>query len=355
MSKPKIGGILQVGIGVTDMPQARSWYHKNLHFSAQVLEEKTIAGLMKAYTGGMAHERQAAIVMNMSGAGGLEVWQYLSREPKLPKKPIQLGDLGTFCIKLKTPDIHRAHKILKHLSPSAIEEGISGKLSFTFSDPYRNFFQVIEGVGYFEKPKTTSGVYGAIVGCSDLEKSIAFYTDVLGYELQRAIESDIPKELSSLPGAEGRFNRAWLTKPVAEIGGFSKFLGNTEIELIQSLDRTGIKIYEDRYWGDPGFIHICFDVRDMDALKAHCKLKGFPFVLDSFETEEGESFNMGEVTSRVAYIDDPDGTAIEFVETHKVPVIPSLGLSINLQGNDSNKDVPTWLLKLIKIKKVKNG
>lgn len=350
MSKPKIGGILQVGIGVTDMPSARTWYHQNLNFSAQVLEERTVTGLMKAYTGGQAHERQAAITMNMAGAGGLEVWQYLSRKPKQPSNPIALGDFGIFAVKLKTPNIQQAHNQLNHLHPSEIEPSISGKASFTFEDLYENYFQVVEGDGYFERPKTTSGIYGVIIGCSDISRSIKFYTEVLGYELQTEIEG-IPLDLKSWRGSDGRFKRAWLSKPTAAIGGFSKFLGNTEIELVQALDRKGTKIYKDRYWGDPGFIHVCYDVRDMDKLSEHCEKMGHPFVLDSFETEKGESFNMGKVTSRVAYIDDPDGTAIEFVETHKVPILPALGISINLQSGN-NKDVPTWLLKLIKLKKV---
>lgn len=351
MAKPKIGGILQIGIGVADMPEARSWYYKNLNFSAQVLEEKAVTGLMKAYTGGVEHERQAAVIMNMAGAGGLEVWQYLSRTPKLPENAPQLGDFGIFAIKLKTPDLASTRRLLELVSPSARLEDISGKKGFFFSDPYGNHFQVIEGDGYFSKPKPTSGAFGAIIGCSDLEKSIKFYTEVLGFELEKITEAEKVENFESLPGGEHTFERAYLTKAKPDIGGFSNFLRATEIELIQSTDYKGVKMYEDRYWGDPGFIHICFDVKEMDELKSHCDQHGHPFVLDSFDTENGQSFNMGDVTSRVAYIDDPDGTAIEFVETHKLPLIPSLGIAVNLEGK--NKDVPKWIYKVIALNKVK--
>ncbi|MFT6867897.1 MAG: catechol 2,3-dioxygenase-like lactoylglutathione lyase family enzyme [Cyclobacteriaceae bacterium] len=353
MNKPKIGGILQIGIGVIDMPIARSWYHKNLNFSAQVLEEKNVTDLMTAYTGGVGHERQAAVIMNMAGAGGLEVWQYLSREPKLPKQKPQLGDFGIFAIKLKTPDLGSARRILELTNPTGRQESISGKKAFFFSDPFENHFQVVEGDEYFSKPKLTSGAYGAIIGCSDLEKSIHFYTEVLGFELKKTTAAEKVEAFEKLPGGNLTFKRAYLTKPKPEIGGFSNFLGNTEIELIQSTDYQGIKMYEDRYWGDPGYIHICFDVRDMNELKAHCQKHSHPFVLDSFETEKGQSFNMGNVTSRVAYIDDPDGTAIEFVETHKVPLIPALGIAINLKGKNTVKNVPNWVLKLIGLNKLK--
>ncbi|MFY0600048.1 MAG: VOC family protein [Cyclobacteriaceae bacterium] len=351
MSKSKIGGILQIGIGVTDMPASRTWYHENLNFSAQVLEERALTDLMQAYTGGKAHERQAAVIMNMAGAGGLEVWQYLSRAPKLPIQRPQLGDFGIFAIKLKTPDLATTRRKLELVKPTARELDISGKKGFFFADPFENHFQVIEGDEYFAKPKLTSGACGAIIGCSDLDKSIQFYTDVLGFELKHKTKEEKVPSFEKLPGGNHTFKRAFLTKAKQAIGGFSNFLGNTEIELIQSTDYQGVKMYEDRYWGDPGFIHVCFDVKDMDDLKTHCGSLGHTFVLDSFDTEKGESFNMGNVTSRVAYIDDPDGTAIEFVETHKVPLIPKLGITINLEGK--NKDVPKWVYKLIKLNKVK--
>jgi catechol 2,3-dioxygenase-like lactoylglutathione lyase family enzyme len=308
---------------------------------------------MKAYTGGQTHERQAAVIMNMAGAGGLEVWQYLSRTPKQPKQKPQLGDFGIFAIKLKTPDLASTRRKLELTKPTARLESISGKKGFFFTDPSGNHFHVVEGEEYFAKPKLTSGAYGAIIGCSDLEKSIRFYTEVLGFELKKKTEAEKVEAYENLPGGNHSFKRAYLTKAKPEIGGFSNFLGNTEIELIQSTDYTGVKMYEDRYWGDPGYIHICFDVKDMDELKAHCEKWGSPFVLDSFETEDGQSFNMGDVTSRVAYIDDPDGTAIEFVETHKVPLIPALGIAINLKGKQTDKNVPNWVLKLVALKRVK--
>lgn len=353
MSKPKIGGILQIGIGVNDMPTARSWYHKNLNFSAQVLEEKAVTGLMKKYTGGVEHERQAAVIMNMSGYGGLEVWQYLSRTPKLPLSKPKLGDLGIFAIKVKTPDLDSTRRKLELVKPTARETEISGVKGFFFSDPYGNHFQVIKGGNYYSNPKLTSGVCGAIIGCSDLDKSISFYTDVLGFELKKRTEEKKVDNFEKLPGGQHIFRRAYLTKAKSEIGGFSNFLGNNEIELIQSIDYKGVKMYKDRYWGDPGFIHICFDVKDMDGIKMHCEKSGHPFVLDSSDTENGKSFNMGDVTSRVAYINDPDGTAIEFVETHKVPLIPALGIAINLKSKTTNKNVPKWVYKLIKLNKVK--
>ena len=43
---------------------------------------------------------------------------------------------------------------------------------------------------------------------------------------------------------------------------------------------------------------------------------------------------MGEASGRFTYIEDPDGTLIEFVETHKVPVVARIGLYIDMNKRD---------------------
>jgi hypothetical protein len=133
------------------------------------------------------------------------------------------------------------------------------------------------------------------------------------------------------------------------IGAFAKLLGPTEIELVQALERTDCrKIFENRFWGDWGFIHLCFDVQGIEQLRKECEAKGFPFTVDSSDT-----FDMGEAGGRFSYIEDPDGTLIEFVETHKVPVVKKIGWYINLKNRKPGKFLPTWMLKAMSLNRVK--
>jgi hypothetical protein len=87
----------------------------------------------------------------------------------------------------------------------------------------------------------------------------------------------------------------------------------------------------------------------MDALTQECEAKGFPFKVLS-----GETFDMGEANGRWGYLEDSDGTLIEFVETHKVPVIKKLGLNIDLTKRDPLKPLPNWMIKAMNIRRVKN-
>ena len=58
----------------------------------------------------------------------------------------------------------------------------------------------------------------------------------------------------------------------AETEAFGRLLGPSRIELVQALGRTPRRIFAGRFWGDPGFIHVCFDVQGMDALSEACRL-----------------------------------------------------------------------------------
>ena len=108
-------------------------------------------------------------------------------------------------------------------------------------------------------------------------------------------------------------------------------------------------IFENRFWGDWGFIHLCFDIQGMDQLQKECEAEGFPFTVDSAGT-----FDMGEAGGRFSYIEDPDGTWIEFVETHKVPVMKKWGWYINLKHRKPGKYLPNWMLRAMGMNKVRD-
>jgi hypothetical protein len=119
--------------------------------------------------------------------------------------------------------------------------------------------------------------------------------------------------------------------------------------LVELSSKTGARqIFENRFWGDWGFIHLCFDVQGMNALKLRCDEFGTPFTVDS-----DNSFDMGEAAGRFAYIEDPDGYWIEFVETHKVPIFKKLGLYLNLKQGRAPKHLPKWMLKALGLNRVK--
>src|SRR5690606_19440262 len=85
------------------------------------------------------------------------------------------------------------------------------------------------------------------------------------------------------------FRRVLLGKKESGEGAFTRLIGNAEVELVQALDTLPRKIMEGRTWGDLGYIHLCFDTLDMDALGSRLSSAGYPFTVDS-----ANSFDMGE-------------------------------------------------------------
>ena len=57
---------------------------------------------------------------------------------------------------------------------------------------------------------------------------------------------------------------------------------------------------------------------------------------------------------RFAYIEDPDGTLIEFVETHKIPIMKKWNWYLDLTKRNPEKRLPGWMLKALGFGRVKD-
>ncbi len=346
MKEKVISGIQQLGIGVRDVKEAWKWYKQNFGVDIRMFEESAVAEHMLPYTGGKPQKRHAALALNLQGGGGFEIWQYVERKPLSPSFEIRLGDLGILAAKIKC---HHAREAYDFLAANKVEmlSGIlrdpRGKEHFFVRDPYGNIFQLVTSITWFkDEKKPTGATYGAIIGVSDMNRSMAFYNSILGYDQVMFDETSVFGEFACLPGGNSRFRRVLLRHSKSRLGAFSPIFGTSEIELIQVLDRQPQKIYKERFWGDLGFIHLCYDIRGMNLLREECSQKGFPFTVDV-----DHSFDMGEAAGSFAYTEDPDGALIEFVETHKIPILKQFGLYLNLRNRRPEKALPRWLLKAI--------
>jgi catechol 2,3-dioxygenase-like lactoylglutathione lyase family enzyme len=353
MKGKKLTGIQQIGIGVKDVHEAWKWYREYFGMDIGVFEDEAVAELMLPYTDGKKRKRHAVLALNMQSGGGFEIWQHTGKIPEKANFELQLGDIGIFAAKVKSLDPESAFDAmnldgLNLLGP--LERAPDSKQHYFLKDPYDNIFQIIENDYLFEKTKSkTGGIYGAIIGVSDLDTSLKVYQDILEYNEVVYDETGVFEDFSGLPGGDRKVRRVLLKHSAPRTGGFAPLFGPSQIELVQLIEVKGREIYRDRIWGDLGFIHICFDTIGMDQLREEVRSKGFPFTVDS-----GDSFDMGEAAGHFAYISDPDGTPIEFVETHKLPIIKKLGWNVDLRKRDPNKSLPNWLIGAFRWKRVKD-
>jgi catechol 2,3-dioxygenase-like lactoylglutathione lyase family enzyme len=346
--EPVICGIQQVGIGVADAEEAFGWYIRAFGCDVKILDDDGVAERMLPYTGGKPQPRRAILAINLRGGGGFEIWQPKGRTLKYPTQMPRIGDPGIFACKVKSPDIERAYRHLKQLEgaslPGGIEKNPAGKKHFFLYDPYTNLFEVEEDDYAFVKTdKPTGGANGVIIGVSDLDKSAAFYRGLLGYDSLEYDERGIFDDLKDLRGGDRPLRRMMLKSSAPMQGPLCEIMGTSHIELVQSPDIQPVRLYENRWWGDPGFIHLCFDVRHMAGIQKRAEASGHLFVCDS-----GADFRMGEADGHFTYVEDPDGALIEFVETFKIPILKKMGIYLHLKNRDDRKPLPRYLTKALR-------
>lgn len=346
----QINGIQQIGIGVKNVHKAWSWYRKAFSMDVPVFEDEATANLMTRYTNGKAESRHAVLALNMQGGGGFEIWQFTSRTPNSTDFEILPGDLGIYAVKIRVRNLEKAFEHLKKsgakilTTPTKTPNGMG---TFFLKDPFDNVFQIVEASNWFsENDSPTGGVLGVVIGVSDLEKSIPLYRDILGFSILNYQEKSV---FEDIPGEKLTYKRALLSMPGdCNPGAFGALLCPAQIELIEVQGREAKHIFKDRLWGDLGFIHCCLDVNGMRNLKKKAGEAGYPFTVDS-----EDSFDMGSASGHFGYLEDVDQTLIEFVETHRVPILQKWNLYLNLKNRNPEKNLPKFLVKLLALNRVK--
>ena len=347
-----ISGIQQVGIGVADANEAFAWYKRVFGFDIQVFADAAEANLMTKYTGGKPHQRYAILALNLQGGGGLEIWQYKSRTPQPAAFPFFWGRPGIMAITIRCKNVLAFFADAKAKKLNIINEPTKnpqGRLHFYLYDPYGNIFEVLEDSYWFTQNQgLTGGVCGVTIAVSNMQKARAFYTNVLKmkevYNLSQAPLSD----WEGIAAPHTTYHRAMLQSPPgAQPGAFGKLMGSYQIELVQATPPISGHIFENRFWGDLGFIHLCFDIKGYASHTQICAENGYPLTVDSGD------FNMGDAAGRFSYNEDPDGTLLEYVETYKVPILKKWGWFLNLKNRSATRHLPNWMVKSLRFSRVK--
>ena len=345
-----ISGIQQIGIGVKNVRESMLLYKKLFGLDVLIFDDTSDATLMTQYTGGKVYNRQAVLTMNLAGGGGFEIWQFNNREPKQPLQNIMYGDLGIYAAKIKCSDVESAHSYFdlhKQISVSSLQINPGGDKHFWLTDAYGNCFNIVGSSDWFKQSsKKTGAVTGAVIGVSNMEQSIIFYKEFLG--ITEIVYDTAGNFSDNKNNKETYCRRVLLRKNTSGKGAFNKLLGAVEIELVQVLDRKPLTVFKDRFWGDCGFIHLCFDVLNMDGLKGHALSLDIEFTVDS-----ENSFEMENAAGRFCYAEDPDGTLIELVETHRIPILKKFNWYLDLQKRDREKPLPDWMINMLALSKVK--
>ncbi len=351
----KINGLQHIGIGVKNHAASWKWFRTYFKMDIPFFNAESEAPLMVVYTKGKVINKRAAMVMNLKGGAAMEIVHPVSFTPKEPDFEPKIGDIGIFLCGIKSDDVELSRSLFTKdaIEVSPITLTSENKKTFFVKDINGLNFQVTEGDQWFSKSSyPTGGVSGCTVGVSDINKSLIFYKDLLGFDdVVYDKEGFFEDFASSLPNGNGKFRRVKLVQSKPIVGNFSDFTGEQYIELVQSTDDySPKKIWKGRIWGDVGFLHIGLDVKGMHKLRNIFSNSNHPFTCDS-----KDALTMGASTKvHCTYLDDPDGILIEMIEVFKLPLIEKLGFYLHLEKYDPKKPLPKLLLKSLRFMRVKN-
>jgi catechol 2,3-dioxygenase-like lactoylglutathione lyase family enzyme len=141
------------------------------------------------------------------------------------------------------------------------------------------------------------GAVGMTVG--DLDRSVAFYRDVLSFKVV-AQEEEAGAPLEQLEGVFGAHVRSTRLE-----------LGGEAIVLTQYLAPRGRPIPVDMRSNDRAFQHVAIVVADMDRAYAHLRARGVRYV--STEPQTLPKWNKGAAGIRAFYFADPDDHTLEVI------------------------------------------
>lgn len=149
---------------------------------------------------------------------------------------------------------------------------------------------------------TIRGVFHTGLTVTDLDRSVAFYRDVLGLELVAQWDSAQPylRTIVGFPDAELRI--ALLRIPEASVG-----ISGHHLELLEYRAPRGAR--GDPRTNNPGNAHVAFLVEDLDRAYAELKARGVRFKSPPVEITAGR--NRG---AKAVYFLDPDDITLELIQ-----------------------------------------
>jgi catechol 2,3-dioxygenase-like lactoylglutathione lyase family enzyme len=156
------------------------------------------------------------------------------------------------------------------------------------------------------------GIHHVAISTPDLDRLVAFYTDVIGFEPVMSTSWRDRPMVDRMIGLNGSAARQVMLKA-----------GNAYLELFEYEAPVGVAARPERNPADHGYTHFCLDVVDIDAEYERLSANGMTFHSAPPTVDE-----MGHARLRAIYARDPDGNIVELQE------VLDPGLPFTLESTD---------------------
>lgn len=297
-------GVDHVGVGVRDIESVKSFYRDAFGFETvlfQMPEEdhQGMHGLLRAPRA--VHSSQ--LLSQETGGPTLALFQATDPAPRPIRKDFRYGDIGVGKITFAVPDLtafcqEKGTYIDFCSAPkdTAVEGGDAYRFVYA-RDPEGNLVEIVaDSAGASGGGPVLRSVGIAV---TDLERSLAFYRDVLGFDRTvMAPHGSFSGLVDELTGETGTTVRSCLQ---------ANSRGRGMVELFEVTKPRGRSIPFGTQWGDFGYLQVCLFASDLDTLSAQLEAEP-PDVLLSLQDIDDPEY-----PAKFMYLRDPDGVPVEVV------------------------------------------
>jgi len=315
-----------VGMGVSDAAASYAFYRYRLGFNLKLVDWRGKNEEFNPFIGELA-EVHIIMAINSRKGGAIELIELIS----LPtcRNGDRWGDIGYLSSGYRAENLAM---LARHLERSGVSFKVpiqsiqltdGRRREFAFlRDPDGNILELIDTHPGVSRRPAVSGLMQITIGVRDLDRAICFYRDILGYDKVLFESSGRASALDPL--FRGKLNqREVLLGRSSSLGGLFVSPDGGTLRLVQALDYEGKQLSEGRPWGYPGLqMECCYEVRDIRS--AVEKLKA-----DKQEIFRPPTYlNLGSGShGYFAFVKDPDGNLVEFVEVTRVAWLSPRALS----------------------------
>lgn len=316
-----INAFQHVGMGVWDVEKTFSFYKNFFGFKVK-LNDITAALKELEPVLGKVETMRILMAVNVRGGGIVEFIEYKSTPIQALPDDFGYGYHGILEIGIRVKSIEivienlksRGVQFLTPLHVLDLGNGLQWRYAY-LQDPDGLRIQLVEEVKADEFRQEKPEIHGVLhvgIGVSDMARSISFYKDILGYDRTLFSFNGHMPEMDLVTGQPIEMKMVILERSQPVTGPITT-LDSGIIKLFEVPGNKGKHVFEGRRWGDVGCMELSMDVSDLRETVEALKARNVDIYLPAVD------INMGSGSKgKVAYIRDPDGTTIEFVEIETV-------------------------------------
>jgi catechol 2,3-dioxygenase-like lactoylglutathione lyase family enzyme len=297
-----ISGVHHVAIGVKNLETMKSFYRNILGFTEvfaefEESEQEVMREVVRAFRvilgGVMLRHREGGIL--------LELIRVIEPVPRPIRKDFRYGDIGMAKITVAVSHLVDVYERLKNKVDFFSEPKVAvisgwGEYPFVYcKDPEGNLVELIS-MAKTGKKSSFKGLCSIGISVTDLERTISFYREHLGFDTVVIKQHDAFSGLvDDLTDCKGTKIRSCLMSADSHMEGM--------VELFEVSNPRGRSIPFSTIWGDFGYLQIAFSCNNIQGMVSRSESAGMEFLCSPKTKDEGE----------FVYAKDPDGIPIEFL------------------------------------------